>query len=422
MVKISRTYLNLLLVALVLFFVSRQNIFDLSFLAYFIHIFILISVFGFLVFSATNPVKKTFFVLFVTNFFYSAFLVYRNGLPTINLLQSLITLKFLFVFFIVAYCFNVDRPRFLARFLHLLTYILLVSGVFVIFDYVAPNSLYTLAQDGRGIAGISPGSFFGSRVLFSGFLLLYSIIIISFKYDAVSKKYFIYRPRFYWFLILFAFFLLFLTYSRKELLLLLLVFGISFVMKNKGSARLLSSIFLLFITPIIMVGVWFLIGDSVLLNFNENYVRYKIFFYAKEIFEYYFPFGSGPGTYGTVMSKMYTEVYYLFSVDSAVIGYGESIDGPIFDLFFVSLIAEYGVGVVFVMWFIFLPFFADKDRAVGRVVNIQLIRINGFLMLVGIGIMVPIMGNIIGLLLFFLLGLLTPNRSNTIQSRVELNA
>ncbi len=349
-------------------------------------------------------------------------MVFRNGIPIINILQTFLTLKFVFVFFVMAYALNADRPMLLAKFTKALTYILLFSSLFVVSDYLAPNLLYSLAKDGRGIMGVSPGSFFGSRVLYSGFLLLYSILLLSFKYSNDSKRYFIYKPKFYWLLLFFAFFLLFLTFSRKELLILLVAYGITIMYKNKGLIRLLGTIALVAITPAILAGLWLVLGDSIQANFNENYVRYKIFYYAMEIFEYNFPFGSGPGTYGTVMSKMYTDVYTFFKVDKAIIGYGSQIEGPIFDLFFVSLIAEYGLGIIFVMWFICQPFFAEKDGYVDQVVHVRLIRINGFLMLVGIGSMVPIMGNMIGLLLFFLLGVLTSNNAIFVHSRKRANA
>ncbi|NAX27373.1 hypothetical protein CAG64_18170, partial [Vibrio sp. V38_P2S17PM301] len=206
------------------------------------------------------------------------------------------------------------------------------------------------------------------------------------------------------------------------LLILLFVYGITIVYKNKGLVRIIGTIAIIIITPAVLAILWLVFGDSVQANFNEDYVRYKIFYYAMEIFEYNFPFGSGPGTYGTVMSKMYTDVYTFFNVDKAIIGYGGQIEGPIFDLFFVSLIAEYGLGIIFVMWFIFQPFFAEKDGYVDQVVHVRLIRINGLLMLVGIGSMVPIMGNMIGLLLFFLLGILTSNNAIFVHNRKRENA
>ncbi|EII2401668.1 hypothetical protein LG159_000587 [Vibrio parahaemolyticus] len=422
MIFSSKGYLNLLIITLVLFFFSRLNIVPLSFLSAFNHIYIIICASAFFLVVLLNPVKKRFISLSVLLFGYSIFMIFRSNLPPINLLQTFFTLKYVFVFFVMAYALTYDRQRLLKEYTQFLTIVLLVSVLFVVTDYVLPNVLFPLAKDGRGIMGITPGSFFSSRVLYSGFLLLYSILLLSFKFNDTSGRYFIYKPKAYWSLLFLAFVLIFMTFSRKELLLLLGAYGLTAMYKNKGLIRLLGTIALVAITPAILTGLWLVLGDSIQANFNENYVRYKIFYYAMEIFEYNFPFGAGPGTYGTVMSKMYTDVYTFFNVDKAIIGYGSQIEGPIFDLFFVSLIAEYGLGIIFVMWFIFQPFFAEKDSYVDQVVHVRLIRINGFLMLVGIGSMVPIMGNMIGLLLFFLLGILTSNNAIFVHSRKRANA
>ncbi|EJG1998715.1 hypothetical protein BS017_RS01500 [Vibrio parahaemolyticus] len=422
MIFSSKGYLNLLIITLVLFFFSRLNIVPLSFLSAFNHIYIIICASAFFLVVLLKPVKKRFISLSVLLLGYSIFMIFRSNLPPINLLQTFFTLKYVFVFFVMAYALTYDRQRLLKEYTQFLTIVLLVSVLFVVTDYVLPNVLFPLAKDGRGIMGITPGSFFSSRVLYSGFLLLYSILLLSFKFNDTSGRYFIYKPKAYWSLLFLAFVLIFMTFSRKELLLLLGAYGLTAMYKNKGLIRLLGTIALVAITPAILTGLWLVLGDSIQANFNENYVRYKIFYYAMEIFEYNFPFGAGPGTYGTVMSKMYTDVYTFFNVDRAIIGYGSQIEGPIFDLFFVSLIAEYGLGIIFVMWFIFQPFFAEKDSYVDQVVHVRLIRINGFLMLVGIGSMVPIMGNMIGLLLFFLLGILTSNNAIFVHSRKRANA
>lgn len=422
MIFTSKGYLNLLITTLILFFISRQNIVELGFLSIFNHVYIFICTSAFFLVLCLKPVKKKFLFLSVLLFGYSIFMVYRSGLPLINLLQTFFTLKYVFVFFVLAYALTYDRQRLLKDYTQFLTTVLLVSVVFVAIDYAFPSLIFPLAKDGRGIMGITPGSFFGSRVLYAGFLLLYSILLLSFRYNNNSKRYFIYRPKVYWSLLFFAFFLLFLTFSRKELLILLLVYGITIMYKNKGLIRMLGAIAIIIIAPAILAILWLILGDSIQANFNEDYVRYKIFYYAMEIFEYNFPFGAGPGTYGTVMSKMYTDVYTFFNVDKAIIGYGNQIEGPIFDLFFVSLIAEYGLGIILVMWFILQPFFSEKDSYGDQVVHVRLIRINTFLMLIGIGSMVPIMGNVIGLLLFFLLGVLTSNNAIFINSRKRENA
>jgi len=403
----AKVYFNLLVFTVFLFFISRQNIVELGFLRYFNHIYIFIYIFSFVILLFCKPIKAKFIYLLVIVLLYSAFLVWKNNLPIFNMFQTLITLKYIFVFYIAANVFQTDRVVLFEKFTKILTLVLILSVVFTFTDYIFPNVFYDLSKDGRGLGGITPGSFFGSRVLYSGFLLLYSILLLSFKYNKGHNKYFIYSPKLYWLLLLLAFTLLFLTFSRKELVLLLIAYSISILYKSQGKKKLLGITLLIVLTPIVFLGLWFFIGESVQANLNEGYVRYKIFYYAMEIFEYYFPLGSGPGTYGTLMSKMYTDVYTQFNVDSAIIGYGSDIEGPIFDLFFVSLIAEYGLGFIFVIFLIFQPFTSSKDEGVEMVSHINLIRINAFLMLVGIGMMVPIMGNVVGLLLYFLLGIIS---------------
>lgn len=404
--KTYHGFLKLLIITLVLFSISRQNFIELSFLSYFSHVFTLLCLILFMCICIAQPVNKNFILLFIGLMLYSLFMVYKNNLPLINLFQTVITLKYLFVFFVIAYGIKHNKTDLLIKFTKLMLCLLFISILFVLLDYVAPNVLFKLAEDGRGINGISVGSFFSSRVLYSEFLLLISILLLSFRYDLTSKRYFFLKPNLYWSALVLSFFLMVLTFSRKELLLLLVVYGTTFLYKSRGNKRVISVIALIFISPVCLLLFWGMAGESIQENFHEGYVRYKIFHHAFEIFQSYFPIGSGPGTYGTLLSKYYTEVYSVFNVDRAVIGWGDKIEGPIFDLFFVSLIAEYGVGFIFVIYFILLPFFTGKTSLLNANIHISLLRFNLGIMLVMIGFLVPIMGNMIGLLLYFLLGIL----------------
>lgn len=396
-----------LVITLVSFSLSRQNILDVSFFYNVGHIFTLVCVLSFLTFSIFNSVNKWFITLLFILLLYSVLLVIKNDLPIINILQTLITIKFLFVYFVVAYGIKSNKPDLLIKFIIFLTIVAVISFAFVLTDYAFPNFIYDLAKDGRGIFGVTPGSIFGSRVLYSGFLLFYSVVLLSIRFDPLNNKYLIFKPYQYWTLLLLSLLFLFLTFSRKELVLLLAVYGIYSVYITKGKVRLAIYSLLVIIAPLVIASVWYVIGDSVVANFNENYVRYKIFISAAEIIEYYFPFGSGPGTYGTLLSKYYTQVYHFFDVDKAIIGYGDTISGPIFDLFFVSLAAEYGLAFILLLIFILLPFFSRKEHSVNKVIDISLLRFFLLLMIFGIGFMVPIMGNIVGLLIFFMLGIAT---------------
>lgn len=406
-IKSHYGFLKLLIITLILFSISRQNIVELSFLSYFNHVFTLICLLLFLSVCVNKPVNRTFIILFSCLMLYSLWMIHNNHLPIINIFQTVITLKFLFVFFVIAYGLKPDKSELLISFTKLMIIMLVISIFFVILDYLIPNVLFSLAKDGRGINGITPGAFFSSRVLFSEFLLLISILLLSFQYDANKNKYLFLKPSFYWSILLISFILMVLTFSRKELLLLLVSYATTVLFKSRGNRRFISIMAIVIVSPVLLLLFWVMAGGSIQANFNEGYVRYKIFYHAFEIFQAYFPFGSGPGTYGTLFSKFYTEVYSVFNVDKAIIGYGEKIEGPIFDLFFVSLMAEYGLGFIFVIYFVLLPFFVRKNPVLNSYVNIKLLRFNLALMLLVVGFMVPIMGNIIGLLLYFLLGILT---------------
>jgi hypothetical protein len=415
--KTYHGFLKLLIITLVLFSISRQNFIELSFLSYFSHVFTLLCLILFMCICIAQPVNKKFIFLFVGLMIYSLYMVLRNNLPLLNLLQTLITLKYLFVFFVMAYGLKHNKTDLLIKFTKLLLCLLFISILFVFTDYLAPNALFSLAKDGRGINGISAGSFFSSRVLYSEFLLFISILLLSFRYDLTAKRYFFLKPNLYWLALILSFILMVLTFSRKELFLLLVVYGITFLYKSKGNKRVISVITLIFISPLCLLLFWVMAGESIQGNFNEGYVRYKIFYYAYEIFQSYFPIGSGPGTYGTLLSKYYTEVYSVFNVDRAIIGWGDKVEGPIFDLFFISLIAEYGLGFIFIIYFILLPFFTGKVNLLNDSVHIRLLRFNLGIMLVVIGFLVPIMGNMIGLLLYFLLGILVSPPVATISDK-----
>lgn len=406
-IKSHHGFLKLLIITLIFFSISRQNVVELSFLSYFNHVFTLICLVLFLCVCVYKPVNRSFITLFSCLMLYSIWMVYSNNLPIINIFQTVITLKFLFVFFVIAYGLKPDKAELLLSFTKLMIIMLAISIIFVFLDYAIPNVLFSLAKDGRGINGITPGSFFSSRVLFSEFLLLTSVLLLSLEYNTTTKKYLFLKPNLYWLILLISFILMVLTFSRKELLLLLLSYVTTVLFKSRGTKRLISIVAIAILSPVLLLLFWVMAGGSIQANFNEGYVRYKIFYHAFDIFQAYFPFGSGPGTYGTLFSKFYTEVYSVFNVDRAIIGYGEKIEGPIFDLFFVSLIAEYGLGFIFVIYFILQPFFVRKNPLMNSYVNINLLRFNLALMLIVVGFMVPIMGNIIGLLLYFLLGILT---------------
>ncbi|NOJ02124.1 hypothetical protein F0240_20340, partial [Vibrio kanaloae] len=86
----SRGYLNLLIMTLVLFFISRQTVLDLGFLSSFNHLYIAICTFAFILVVLLKPVNTKFVVIYIILLIYSFFLIFKNNIPYVNLLQTFI--------------------------------------------------------------------------------------------------------------------------------------------------------------------------------------------------------------------------------------------------------------------------------------------------------------------------------------------
>ena len=128
-----------------------------------------------------------------------------------------------------------------------------------------------------------------------------------------------------------------------------------------------------------------------------------------DIFNYYSPFGSGPGTYGYMMSKSYTLIYEKFEVSRSIIGWGKEVDGPIFDLFFVSMFAEYGVGIFLFFAVIIKIYRMEINYFIKGYFKLNLLRSFLLIEIFSVGFFVPILGNVVGFVIFSILGLLTAN-------------
>ena len=397
------------------FFISKVRFIAIPFINYvdeFLLVLVLLAVSFHIYF---NKVKKWFFLFFITFFIYSLFLILRNDLPLIHLVQSLITIKYVFIFYLFYSLNDQTKAVLLEKVRRLFVFTLLFSVPFTVFDFVFPNYFYELALDGRGLGGVSAGSIFGSRVLYSEFILVLSSFYLSIK---IGNKTVFNKSRVnhtYVFMVLILSILLILTFSRKEILIFLAMLFVFFISNASGRKKYLYIIFALVLTGFFLLLFWIQFKSNILENFNEGYVRYKIFAHAVDIFNYYSPYGSGPGTYGSVMSKSYPIIYEKFDVSKSIIGWGSKVEGPIFDLFFVSLFAEYGIGVILFLFVLYKIFTRRDNPYLTAEYNIPDLKVFLFLQIFVIGFFVPILGNIIGFLIFIILGLVSSKNEKTIK-------
>ena len=349
-------------------------------------------------------VSRALLFFFTTSFLYSIFLTLIERLPPWHVIQFFLSVKFVFVFLCASQINQEKRLSYWIGTFRVVMFFFFLSVPFALLDFLSPGAIFALSADGRGFFGVSVGSFFASRVIYSEFLLVVLIFLICVPRNACAFYFPVLRALKSYLLVLVVL-LLILTFSRKEILLGLVILGIHYGGLSGIKPAWVSKI-IVFLVLLFAAIIFFVVSlDTILQNLNENYVRFKIFMAAWDIFSSHFPFGSGPGTFGTAMSRSYTNVYEEFNVPSAVTGFQGNFDGPIFDLYFISFFAEYGLGAFLIFWLFFYPFWVAPIGPLSGVVDLQRLRRYLALVVFGAGFFVPVMGNVIGLIIFFVLGL-----------------
>lgn len=346
---------------------------------------------------------KYFNISIISFSIYSIFLIFKNKLPLENFIQFIITIKFIFVYSYFSLKSDHYKSSAQKKFIYTIIIIYILSVVISIFQFIMPN-LFDTSRDGRGINGITLGGIFFSRTLYSQFIVFCMILIKTFSVTNNNTIFsFIYRNKNK--LILFSFFLLFLTFTRKDLIFGLIILLFLYYKTFKGLKRgilNLFSIFLIGLIPLVNNIFFKKINEA---TFNDEQVRLIILNSGLSVLDHYKPFGSGPGTFGSIMSIKYDYVYKKFNVPERVYkGLKGRERGPIFDVYIISLITEYGIGFLFFLIFYYSIYKSN---------NIESKYFNGFKILkssiiifvIMSSLTVPILNNIVGYLIFTFLGI-----------------
>lgn len=336
---------------------------------------------------------------------YALFLIIKNSLPISHILQFVITIKFIIIY----YYFSIKNKNYQALGIKLFIkafIFLYISSLIISFIQLAIPGIIELSKDGRGINGITLGGIFFSRTLYSQFLVFSIIIIKTIKPNNNRIISFVakYRDLF----VLFTFILIFLTFTRKDLLFGLVILYILYYKTLKGYKVVLlnlSFLVVIILLPIVSNTFFKKINDA---TFNEDQVRLIILDSGLKVYDYYKPFGSGPGTFGSVMSIKYDKVYKKFNIPERIYkGLKNQSRGPIFDVFIISLFTEYGIGALFFLIFYFLIYKSKENINKIFVTNFALVKFAILIFVFLSSFTVPILNNIVGYLIFTLLGLST---------------
>lgn len=305
--------------------------------------FILIFGSAFLIKIVYTKTVKTRYLYIIIPAGYFLFLWFYNSLPARNILQIFLYIQI----FIIYTWFNSNKYIYKNKQFHFLfrsaKIIFYISIIFVFVNIIEPGLIkgfYGIPPTyGRGFDGISITSFFGTRTAYSQFLLIF-IVLVVFNRNLTKK----YRNIF----LLISFVLLMMTFSRKETLVACLILITLFWKKiDRSYIKLLIPI--LFGSIIIFYYLSFFNQANAAI-FEESYIRWRIADYSFQIIEDFFPFGSGPGTFGSQLSMSYSKIYDLYNVPKAITG-TVSERGPIFDSFIFSFTAEIGIGIIFYIYY-----------------------------------------------------------------------
>ncbi|MDG1725902.1 MAG: hypothetical protein P8H57_02005 [Emcibacteraceae bacterium] len=344
--------------------------------------------------------------------FYSSFLIIINDLPLINFGQIFITGKFFIIYYYFLYLPNQYKQKTLFSLYRALLIIFYLSIIFAIVQLTFPEiqeRIFLKTEENRGLFGRGSNSFFSSRVIYAEFICIFIIFTISLiPKQAIVKQYNKRLLTLKWSIGL-GYFMLLVTASRKETIFAFIIIPFILLLMSKIKYKylllpILTIFFIIFSATFLIV-----FQDINSTAISETYIRYIIFLKSTEIIQVYFPFGSGPGTFGSTMSMYYTNVYEAFNVGENILGNeANGRRGPIYDLFLVTFFAEYGLGGIILFIFMYVVwkrncfewenyFYFIKPKTMINILPVMLIVFS---------IMVPMFGNAIGYLIFMIFGIL----------------
>ena len=348
-------------------------------------------------------------ILIVVYLMYSLFLIVYNSIPITHIMQIFITSKFLIIFLYFYTNSDAYKELLFRKLMKLIIFIFILSLIISILQFILPSYFHGYSPDGRGWMSINASGIFFNRIYYSSFLVMSIILIMSIRVNHEKLFQNIIKYRYIFLVITLT--LLVLTFARKEMIIGFFLLFYLFKNRIRRNSKLLFYILLFVLLILFSILFYILFLDINNSTFTEKQIRFLMLIHSWDIFTYYFPFGSGPGTYGSIMSIDYTVVYEKFNVAKFIyLGYGDDVRGPIFDLYLFGLLAEYGLGLILILYMLKKIAFSNTIESIDYYMNSSKIKLALIVQLFIVSIFVPIFGNWIGYLIFTILGILSTKR------------
>ena len=284
---------------------------------------------------------------------YCCVLVMYRGVYPLGFFQVVIYSQFFFYFFYFLTLSNEQKNKTILSFKKIMTvfvYVIAFLGIFEALDHTTFRNYMGVHSVKRGINYFYLISFFGSGPSLAIFITVFVAIWHYCHYalqQTIKSKHI--------FNLVLAILLGVFSFSRKEVffIFLFLVF-FPYPSKNVLNKWLKRTVFFvtLFSGLVVYYLAFFASANSVALN--KDYVRYKIVNNSAQIYADHFPWGSGPGTWGSRVSLWNRHIYEQYNIGPDLLGWDlVNPHGPIYDAFLFTLFTEIGLGIIFLFLFIY---------------------------------------------------------------------
>lgn len=316
-----------------------------------------ISVFVALLVVFISRKKANGLVLVAAGFFvYLVILVLFRGVYPHGFFQIVIYFQFFFYFFYFHSLSDELKRKTLISFKNICSVFIGVMAVIAVFeaiDHTSIRNFLGVHSVKRGINYFYVISFFGSGPSVGIFTLIYVMLwhYIHYAMKIKIKQHHIVT-------LLFAIMIGMLSFSRKEVLFIFLfLIFFPYPSRNKLNKWLKRIIFFsgIFAGLFVYYLTFFETANNTVLD--GKYIRWKIVLKSFEIGKDYFPFGSGPGTFGSRTSLLQPDIYHRYNIGQEMTGWEVlGTRGPIYDAFLFTFFTEIGIGILIFFFFLYKLF------------------------------------------------------------------
>lgn len=339
---------------------------------------------------------------------YCSLLVLYRGVYPLGFFQVVIYSQFFFYFFYFLTLSQDEKNRTMISFKKIMAvfvYVIAFIALFEAKDHTTFRNFMGVHSVKRGINYFYLISFFGSGPSLAIFITVFVAIWHYCHYalkQTIKKKHI--------FNLVLAIVLGILSFSRKEVF-FIFIFLVFFPYPSKNQLNKWVKRGVFFITMFTGLLVYYIafFSSANAVALNKDYVRYKIVDKSAEIYADHFPWGSGPGTFGSRVSLWISELYDRYNIGQDLLGWKViNSKGPIYDAFLFTLFTEIGIGIFILFFFTYkiLEARTITQDGYGRFVKNFLIV---FLLI--LGMFAPMFTNNFGFIIMALSALMISNVS-----------